>query len=139
MMGVSRWTLYRRMRECGVSSASNFSPLTDEELDSKISSYITRHGGSTGQSYIICHLRSLGLRVQRSRVRESIARLDPKNSAVRWGVVVYRRNYYVPWPNSLWHLDGHHSLIRWGFVVYGCIDGFSRRVIFLKCNPNNLS
>ena len=97
--------------------------------------YITRHGGSTGQSYIICHLRSLGLRVQRSRVRESIARLDPKNSAVRWGVVVYRRNYYVPWPNSLWHLDGHHSLIRWGFVVYGCIDGFSRRVMFLKCNP----
>ncbi|XP_031554524.1 uncharacterized protein LOC116291493 [Actinia tenebrosa] len=139
MMGVSRWTLYRRMRECGVNSASNFSPLTDEELDSKVSSYMTRYGGTTGQSYIIGHLRSLGLRVQRSRVRESIARLDPKNSAIRWGVVVSRRRYYVSWPNSLWHLDGHHSLIRWGFVVHGCIDGFSRRVMFLQCNPNNLS
>jgi AraC-like DNA-binding protein len=43
ILGVSRWTLYRRMRECGVSSASNFSSLTDEELDSKVSGYITRH------------------------------------------------------------------------------------------------
>lgn len=139
IMGVSRWTLYRRMRECGIDSASSFSSLTDEELDAKVSEYINRHGGTTGQSYISGYLRSLGLRVQRSRVRESIARLDPKNSAIRWGVVVTRRKYYVPWPNSLWHLDGHHSLIRWGFVIHGCIDGFSRRVMFLQCSDNNLS
>jgi len=139
MLGISRWTLYRRMQECGVDSASNFSVLTDEELDSKVSEYISRHGGTSGQSYISGYLRSLGLKVQRSRVRESITRLDPKNTAIRWGVVVLRRKYYVPWPNSLWHLDGHHSLIRWGFVIHGCIDGFSRRIMFLHCSNNNLS
>ena len=55
------------------------------------------------------------------------------------GIVVSRRQYLVPWPNSLWHLDGHHSLIRWGLVIHGCIDGFSRRIMFLRCSNNNLS
>ena len=50
-----------------------------------------------------------------------------------------RRVYFVPWPNSLWHLDGHHSLIRWGFIIHGCIDGYSRRIIFLHCSTNNLA
>ena len=45
----------------------------------------------------------------------------------------------MPWPNSLWHLDGYHSLIRWRFVIHGCKDGFSRRIVFLRCSNNNLS
>ena len=61
------------------------------------------------------------------------------NNALRWEIVVFRRQYSVPWPNSLWHLDGHHSLIRWGLVIHGCIDGFSRGILFLKCSNNNLS
>ena len=65
--------------------------------------------------------------------------MDPQNAALRWGIVVSRRVYQVPWPNSLWHLDGHHSLIRWKLVIHGCIDGYSRRIIFLKCNSNNLA
>jgi len=65
--------------------------------------------------------------------------VDPANTALRWGIVVSRRQYSVPWPNSLWHLDGHHSLIRWGLVIHGCIDGFSRWIMFLRCSNNNLS
>ena len=65
--------------------------------------------------------------------------MDPANTALRWGIVVSRRQYSVPWPNSLWHLDGHHSLIRWGLVIHGCIDGCSRRIMFLRCSNNNLS
>ena len=65
--------------------------------------------------------------------------MDPRNSALRWGALVSRRVYFVPWPNSLWHLDGHHSLIRWGFVIHGCIDCYSRRIISLSCSNNNLA
>lgn len=68
-----------------------------------------------------------------------MTRVDPKNTAIRWCAQVSRRTYQVPWPNSLWHIDGHHSLIRWKFVIHGCIDGFSRRIMFLKCSSNNLS
>jgi len=35
------------------------------------------------------------------------------------------------------HLDGHHKLVRWRLVIHGAIDGFSRTVVFLKCNTNN--
>ena len=83
--------------------------------------------------------RSLGLRVQRRRVRESLIRVDPQNTALRWGIVIARRHYSLPWPNSLCHLDGHHSLIGWELVVHGCIDGFSRRIMFFKGSNNNLS
>lgn len=68
-----------------------------------------------------------------------MARVDPHNTALRWGIVISRRQYQVPWPNSLWHLDGHHSLIRWKMVIHGCMDGYSRRIMFLRCSANNLA
>ena len=36
------------------------------------------------------------------------------------------------------HIDNHHKLIRWRVVViHGCIDGYSRPVIYLHCCNNN--
>lgn len=40
-------------------------------------------------------------------------------------------------PNHLWHLDTNHKLIRWHFIVCGGIDGFSRFIVFLRCESNN--
>ena len=56
---------------------------------------------------------------------------------MRWASVIACRIYSGPGPNSLWLIDGHHSLIRWKFVVHGCIDGFSRRIIYLFAADNN--
>ena len=42
-------------------------------------------------------------------------------------------------PNALWHLDGYHKLIRWKLIVHGCIDGYSRLIVYLKIAPNNRS
>lgn len=77
--------------------------------------------------------------VQRDRIRESIGRVDPGNSRIRWAVVISRRANSVAGPNSLWHIDRHHSLVTWGFVIHGGIDGFSRLIVFLKCSTNNRS
>ena len=113
--------------------------ISDEDLDNIVKGFYDRSGAMLGQTFIIGYVQSKGIRVKRSRIRESIARVDPVNTVLRWGMVVSRRKYSVPWPNSLWHLDGHHSLIRWRLVIHGCIDGFSRRIIFLKCSSNNKS
>ena len=139
LLGVSRWTIYRRVREYGLYHVSAFSDLSDADLDQKIRDYINRYGQKNGQVFLMGYLRSLGINVPRRRLRASVTRVDPANVALKWGAVVYRRRYQVPWANSLWHLDGHHSLIRWSLVVHGCIDGFSRRIIFLHCNANNLA
>ena len=36
-------------------------------------------------------------------------------------------------------IDSHHKLIRWRFVIHGCIDGFSRLMIYLHCCNDNTS
>ena len=137
MLGVSRWTIHRRIAEYGLEDMRGFDDLSDEKLDEIIKRYISNHGRATGCNLIAGFLKSVGLRIQRRRIRERLAKLDPQNTALRWGAVVERRKYQVPWPNSLWHLDGHHSLIRWKLVIHGCIDGFSRRIMFLRCSSNN--
>ncbi|XP_068697732.1 uncharacterized protein [Montipora foliosa] len=140
MLRISRWTLYRRVREYKLEHLKRYSDISDDELDELIRGYISRHGNTTGESYSIGFVRSRGLRIQRDRIRRSLGtRVDPENTALRWACVITRRVYSVPGPNSLWHIDGHHSLIRWKFVIHGCVDGFSRRVMYLLCTDNNRS
>jgi hypothetical protein len=137
MFGVSRWTLLRRVREYGLEHLSRFSVISDTEIDSLVEDFMSKHGHATGETYITGYLRALGYHIPRRRIRASINRVDPVNTALRWGALVSRRTYHVPWPNSLWHIDGHHSLIRWSFVIHGCIDGKSRKIMYLSCNTNN--
>ena len=139
MFGVSRWTVKRRVQEYGLSDLQEFSNISDERIDDIIKDYISRHGRTTGEPFMSGYFHSIGLHVQRYRIRAAINRVDPRNTALRWGALVSRRKYYVPWPNSLWHIDGHHALIRWRFVVHGCCDGKSRKIMFLRCSTNNLA
>ena len=62
--------------------------------------YITNHGTTTGQIYINGYLKLQGLHVQRQRIRESMARVDPQNTILQWVITVSHRAYKVPWPNS---------------------------------------
>lgn len=57
-------------------------------------------------------LRTQGVFVTRSRVREMLTRVNPTAAARRWSQTVARRVYHVPYPNSLWHIDGNMRLIR---------------------------
>ena len=134
---VSRTTLWRRVEELGLRDRIGFSTVTDEELDQIVQSFISVHGCHVGFSMVYGHISSLGMKVQRDRVRACLRRVDPQNSRLRWATVITRRTYSVPGPNSLWHIDGHHSLINRGLVIHGCIDGFSRLICFLKCGTNN--
>ena len=38
---------------------------------------------------------------------------------------------------SFRHIDGNHKLISWRFVTHGCIDGYSRAIIYVTCSNNN--
>ena len=139
MLLVSRWTLRHRVVEFGLDQTTGFSEISNEQLDTIVTQFLTNHGNLVGYFIVSGHLRSLGLLVQRDRIRESIRRVDSRNSRIRWAVVVSQRSYSVAGPNSLWHIDGHHSLISWGFVIHGGIDGFSRLVVYLQYATNNKS
>ena len=137
VLGISRTTLWRRLKESD-SFVSKYSDISDQALDYIVQNYQLRNPNS-GQVLLQGYLRSNGVNVQRRRVRESIARVDPLRQRMRWHQRITRRRYRVPGANSLWHIDGHHSLIRWRLVIHGGIDGFSRMVVYLKCSNNNRS
>ena len=88
MLGVSRWA-----KDYGLEDFRSLSKQADDKLDELVRDYICEHGATSGQVYMTGYLRSLRLRVQRRRGREFLARLDPQNRALRWGILVSRRVY----------------------------------------------
>ena len=80
MLLVSRWTIRLRVVGYGIQEITGYSSITDEELDTIVQAFGGQHGSLIGCSIVNGHLRSLGRRLQRQRVRESIARVDPTNA-----------------------------------------------------------
>lgn len=134
--GLSRSALYKKMQDLGISYINRYDNIDNNRLDN-IMCDIKQNHPKCGEVMVIGHLRARGLNIQRKRVRDSIRRVDPGGADQRTSMRIHRRTYYVPCPNFLWHIDGNHKLIRWGLVVHTAIDGFSRFVMFCKCNDNN--
>ena len=101
ILQVSSWTVHRRVREYNLQHLDRFSDISDNELDQLILGYISRHGDTTGESYLIGFIRSQGIHVQRDRVHSSLTRVDPENTALRWACVITRRVYSVPFDNNI--------------------------------------
>lgn len=136
-LGVSRQTIYNRRRELGFSTAfENFTTISNADLDTVVTEELEAFP-RTGETNVIAGLRQRGIYLQRWRVRESIVRVDPINRANRWGQRIIRRPYSVPHPNFLWHIDTNMKLRHWRMCIHGCVDGFSRCVIYLNVNNNN--
>ena len=136
IIGISRRTLYRRLNEWNVPIDIKYSTITDENLDSLVAD-IKRSYPTYGEVLLRSHLITLGVNIQRSRLRACIHRIDPYTIELRRRETVRRLVYSVESPNSLWHIDGNHKLIRWKLVVHGGIDGKTRTIVFLNCSPNN--
>lgn len=103
LLGVSRMTLYRRRRDYGMLDDA-VHPISDDELREVMRSMRLQHP-SYGETMAVGHVRSLGYKVSRARLRAAIHYTDPIQTALRWqGGLTVRRPYSVPGPNSLWHI-----------------------------------
>ncbi|XP_064638875.1 uncharacterized protein LOC135494625 [Lineus longissimus] len=140
MIGVSERTLRNRRQSYEFLDCDlEYSEITNNELD-EIVTAIMKVTTVCGETLMMGALRSRGYKIQRQRVRDSLARVDPVGRALRRRCVIYRRHYSVPHPNYIWHIDGNHKLIDpWGFVIHGGIDGFSRLCTYLRCSNTNRS
>lgn len=160
MLGVSVSTVQWRMGEFDLSVSATYATLTDNELDSLVSD-IQHHFPMCGNHQMEGQLLAWGFRIQQHRIREAQRRVDPEGSILRRLNALQRRVYKVAAPLSLWHIDGNHKLgkisimdrnmvdlhpphanththtHRWRLVIHGCIDGYSRLIIYLKCADNN--
>ena len=48
-----------------------------------------------------------------------------------------RRVYRNERPNPAWHADGYDKSKPYGFGIHGCIDGWSRKVLWLLVTRSN--
>jgi len=78
-----------------------------------------------------------GLSVSRNTVMERLRVLDPEGSRQRQSGKLHRRAYFCPGPNYTWHSDGYDKLKPWGFCIHGAIDGYSRKLLWLKVASTN--
>lgn len=65
-------------------------------------------------------------------VRLVLKELDPTGVTVRRARRLRRHNYFSKGPNMIWHLDSYDKLKPYGICINGCIDGFSRKIIWLN-------
>jgi hypothetical protein len=78
-----------------------------------------------------------GIRVRKEDVRLILATICPKACSARKSHRLHRRMYYASGPNFIWHLDSYDKIKPFGFCINGCIDGFSRKIIWLDVYNNN--
>ncbi len=103
LIGVSVDTLRRQRRSYGMDVGTGTgSQTTDASLDAAVLSILTVSPNS-GERMVIGALMSRGIRVQRSRIRSSICRVDPVGRNLRKKrAAIKRRRYNVATPNTLW-------------------------------------
>ena len=82
-------------------------------------------------------LRISGYQVPRRVVEKLMRELDPEGIEIRRSRRLRRRTYRVPGPNYCWHTDGYDKLKPYGFPIHGCIDGWSRKIIWLRVAQSN--
>ena len=70
---VSRWTLWQRVQALGITEETGFTNVGNTDLDDIVRAFMNVQGGLVGYSMVRGHLRSIGINVQRERIRASIS------------------------------------------------------------------
>ncbi|KAL2087589.1 uncharacterized protein LOC109138370 [Larimichthys crocea] len=78
-----------------------------------------------------------GIRIRKEDVRILLSLLDPVASQLRRTRRLSRRQYFAQGPNFVWHIDSYDKLKPYGICLNGCIDGFSRKVMWLRAARTN--
>ena len=78
-----------------------------------------------------------GIRATQNTVMRVLKAVTPNNVADRSRHRLQRRIYYNKGPNFLIHIDGYDKLKPFGIAIHGAIDGYSRKILWLKASNTN--
>ena len=70
-------------------------------------------------------------------VRLALKSVDPNGVARRSKHRLKRRKCINCGPNYVWHIDRNNKLKPFGFCIHAGIDGFSRKILWLKVSYTN--
>lgn len=89
-------------------------------------------GALHGYRWMYQKMKCRGIDARKEEVRILMGLLDPEGRDIRQKHKLKRRLYLSKGPNYIWHLDSYDKLRPYGICINGCIDGFSRKVIWLN-------
>lgn len=78
-----------------------------------------------------------GLAVYRESVPILLQALDPEGVEMRARYTLHQRVYCVPGPNFAWNTDKYDKRKPFGFSIHGCVDGYSRKVLWFELGTTN--
>lgn len=132
---ISLRTLKRIAKRCGLYRRKNTSDILDVSLF--ILKECEGSGCSNGYRWMHLKCKQNGYLVSQKTVRLLMGILDPKGIEERKRKRLRRRQYRSAGPNAVWHIDGYDKLKPFGICIHGCIDGFSRHIIWLEAWTTN--
>ena len=109
------------------------------EIRARIQQELDGPGCMSGYRSVWHTLRLEGFQVPRQTVEQYLREMDPEGCEARTRRRLKRRVYVNQGPNCCWHMDGYDKLKPYGFLIHGCIDGFSRKILWLRLSRSNNS
>ena len=129
--------LKRLLRLMGLKRRQPCTQDNLRELLDAVREELKGSGSCLGYKSMWRRLKRRGINVPRIAVRHALRILDPEGVDSRRRRKFRRRKYINPGPNHTWHVDGYDKLKPFGFAIHGCIDGYSRKIIWLEVGPSN--
>jgi len=136
---MNQRTLKRRLKDYGLKRRET----VDEELKERVRDLIVQEictGPDSLSGYrTMWHVLRLRHRINVPwwLVESLFREVDPRGVEHRKSRCLQRRTYVSPGPNFCWHMDGYDKLKPYGFSIHGCVDGFSRRILWLEVQRSN--
>ncbi|XP_062522376.1 uncharacterized protein LOC134197129 isoform X2 [Corticium candelabrum] len=120
----------------GLNRKRNYAPI--ERAEAAVKAEKASSGENLGYRGLWKRLQvKHKLLVPRDVVMELNQKIDPEGVQLRLARKLKRRKYYNKGPNYVWHIDGYDKLKQFGFPIHGCIDGYSRRILWLQVAVTN--
>ena len=97
-------------------------------------------GPSAGHGYRFMWYKiktTYGTQVRRSTVMKILWEEEPAETLLRKYRYIKRSVYTCNGPSNTWHAEGNDKLKPYGFPIHGCVDGFSRKILWLKLTRSN--
>ena len=132
---ISIRTLHRILRSLSCYRRLHASPLPS--IVEFIQLLLRQSGALHGYRWLHQRCIQEGFVISRDDVRVLLSILDPTGVAFRAARRLRRREYSAKGPNYIWHFDGYDKVKPYGLCISGCVDGFSRQLIWLNVYKTN--
>ncbi|XP_071127558.1 uncharacterized protein [Mytilus edulis] len=129
-ISISLRQVKRYLKEMNLARRKDYSNI--RSVFNFVHTQVTSYGPAHGYRWMYQKCKRHGFKIKRDHISLMLNTIDPEGVYLRARRRLKRREYFSRGPNFCWHLDSYDKLKRYGLCINACIDGFSRKIIWLK-------